>query len=387
MSASEHLYAGAQGALDWFTAMTPQALAFNGGLSVAVVIIGLGATWLWRRFARWTARQLPGTDSADREVRTTRVMRLANGVVRLFVSLLVIFIVAQIWGVDLFGWATAGFGEKLVGSAMRLGLLVVAAMVAFEIAGFVISGGISKAADASHDPRRRAQLNTLGPLLRGIAQTTIVLVFTLMALGEVGVKIGPLLAGAGVVGLALGFGAQTIVKDFLTGLFLIIEDIVSVGDIIRIGESGGLVEQMTLRTIRLRDLDGTLHVFPYGEAQVVHNLTKTFSYYVFDLQVSYGSNIDRALEVMRTVGDGLKSDPAFADFILEPIEVLGVDRLGDSGVVLKARIKTAPIKQWVVGREYNRRIKLAFDREGVEIPFPHMQLVLPEKQISELAKH
>jgi small conductance mechanosensitive channel len=208
-----------------------------------------------------------------------------------------------------------------------------------------------------------------------------------MALGEVGVKIGPLLAGAGVVGLALGFGAQTIVKDFLTGLFLIIEDIVSVGDIIRIGESGGLVEQMTLRTIRLRDLDGTLHVFPYGEAQVVHNLTKTFSYYVFDLQVSYGSNIDRALEVMRTVGDGLKSDPAFADFILEPIEVLGVDRLGDSGVVLKARIKTAPIKQWVVGREYNRRIKLAFDREGVEIPFPHMQLVLPEKQISELAKH
>lgn len=386
MTASEHLYVGAQGVLDWFTAMTPQALAFNGGLSVAVVMIGLGAVWLWRRFAWWTARQLPGTVSVDREVRTTRVMRLANGVIRLFVSLLVIFVVAQIWGVDLFGWATAGFGEKLVGSAMRLGLLVVAAMVAFEIAGFVISRGISKVADASQDPRRRAQLNTLGPLLRGIAQTTIVLVFTLMALGEVGVKIGPLLAGAGVVGLALGFGAQTIVKDFLTGLFLIIEDIVSVGDIIRIGESGGLVEQMTLRTIRLRDLDGTLHVFPYGEAQVVHNLTKTFSYYVFDLQVSYGSNIDRALEVMRIVGDALKSDPEFADFILEPIEVLGVDSLGDSGVVLKARIKTAPIKQWVVGREYNRRIKLAFDRDGIEIPFPHMQLVLPEHQISEPVK-
>ncbi len=206
-----------------------------------------------------------------------------------------------------------------------------------------------------------------------------------MGLGKLGVKIGPLLAGAGVVGVALGFGAQTLVKDFLTGIFLIVEDIVSVGDIVRIGDSGGLVEQMTLRTIRLRDFDGTVHVFPYSEAQVLHNLTKSFSYYVFDLQVPYASDLDAALAIMRRVGARLKADPDFADKILEPIEVVGVDSLADSGVVLKARIKTPPLQQWTVGREYNRRIKLAFDEAGVEIPFPHLKIVMPERQIAELA--
>ena len=187
-----------------------------------------------------------------------------------------------------------------------------------------------------------------------------------------------LLAGAGVVGIAVGFGAQTIVKDLLTGAFLIVEDIIAVGDVVNIGGSGGLVEKMTLRTIRLRDFDGTLHVLPYGEAQVVHNMTKSFSYYVFDLQVSYESDIDRALELMKTTGDELRADPAFADLILEPIEVVGVDGLGDNGVLLKARIKTRPLDQWTVGREYNRRIKLAFDAAGVEIPYPHMKLVVPQ---------
>jgi small conductance mechanosensitive channel len=192
------------------------------------------------------------------------------------------------------------------------------------------------------------------------------------------VKIGPLLAGAGVIGVAVGFGAQTLVKDFLTGIFLIVEDIVSVGDVVQIAGSGGLVEDMTLRTIRLRDFDGTLHIFPYSEAQVIHNLTKSFSYYVFDLQISYDSDIDRAVDVMKSTGEALARDPAFASKILAPIEVVGVDGLADSGIRLKARIKTQPIEQWNVGREYNRRIKLAFDGAGIQIPYPHLKLVLPE---------
>jgi small conductance mechanosensitive channel len=176
----------------------------------------------------------------------------------------------------------------------------------------------------------------------------------------------------------VGFGAQTVVKDMLTGIFLIAEDIVSVGDVVQIAGFGGLVEQMTLRTIRLRDFDGTLHVFPYGEAQVIHNLTKTYSYYVFDLRVAYESDVDRALEVIRETGDGLRKDPAFAPKILDRIEVVGVDKLAENGLVLKARIKTLPLEQWTVGREYNRRIKLAFDRAGISIPYPHVQLVMPE---------
>ena len=215
-------------------------------------------------------------------------------------------------------------------------------------------------------------------MLKATAHAAIAVTASLMLLAEAGLKIGPLLAGAGIVGVALGFGAQTLVRDLLTGFSLIVEDIVSVGDIVRIGESGGLVESMSLRTIRLRDFDGTLHVFPYGEAQVVHNLTKAFSYYVFDLQISYGSDIEKALRIMAATGDALKADARFADKILEPIEVVGVDALGESGVTLKARIKTRPLAQWDVGREYNKRIKQAFDREDIQIPYPHMRLVFPE---------
>jgi small-conductance mechanosensitive channel len=256
-------------------------------------------------------------------------------------------------------------------------MVLILSFAAIELSGLLIHRLLGGLARDAVDLRRAAQLNTLRPVLSGVAQTAIIVTGAMMLLSEAGVKIGPLLAGAGVVGVAVGFGAQTLVKDFLTGVFLIVEDIVSVGDIVRIGDCSGLVEEMTVRTIRLRDFDGTLHVFPYGEAQVIHNLTKTFSFYVFDLQISYDSDIDRALEIMRQTGDELMADPAYADLILEPIEVVGVDALGDSGIALKARIKTQPRQQWSVGREYNRRIKLAFDEMGIDIPYPHLRVVLP----------
>jgi small conductance mechanosensitive channel len=190
-----------------------------------------------------------------------------------------------------------------------------------------------------------------------------------------------LIAGAGILGLAIGFGAQTLVKDFLTGVFLILEDTVSIGDIVTIGNFGGVVEDMSLRTIKLRDFDGTLHIFPYSEAMVIHNKTKSFSFAVFNLSISYTSDIGSALDAMQQVGAELQEDPEFNRFILEPIEVVGVDNLADSAVVLKGRIKTQPAKQWAVQREYLKRIKLAFDANGVEIPFPHLKLVPPDSPI------
>jgi len=150
-----------------------------------------------------------------------------------------------------------------------------------------------------------------------------------------------------------------------------------VGDTVRIDTCKGEVEQMTLRTIRLRDFDGTLHVFPYGEAQVIHNETKTFSYAVIDLQISYDSDVDAALAAMRRVGDELAADEGFRSKILSPIDVLGVETLKENGLQLKGRIKTRPGADAGVSREFNRRIKAAFDTEGVVIPYPHMRLVLP----------
>lgn len=358
------------------------------GIATFVVLgLALGLTWGAEALLKRLARRIPGPATAEKTVRVARVVRLARWVVRTIVVFAAALVIAGVWGVSLRAWITQGLGEQLTTGVFRLGLVLVIAVAAFELASFAIEHVIGRISAGATDRRRKAQLTTLAPLLRGLVQTAIVLAATLMALGELGVQIGPLLAGAGVVGIAIGFGAQSVVKDVLTGAFLIFEDIVSVGDVVKIGDSGGLVEQMTLRTIRLRDFDGTLHVFPYGEAQVVHNLTKSFSFYVFDLQVSYSSDIDRALLMMRRVGDGMQQDPAFADKILEPIEVVGVDGLGESGVVLKARIKTQPLQQWAVGREYNRRIKLAFDEEGIEIPFPHMKVVLPDGQLSELARH
>lgn len=353
-------------------------LAAGGGVLVAITL---------NLLLRDLLRRLPGRATADKKVRTSRISRVAMGLMRLAIAAAVIVLIGEIWGAPVTLWLTQGVGERVSAGVLRLTILLALTVAAIEVSGFLIGQGVGRAAAGAEDPRRQAQLRTLGPLLIGVARSAILIVAILMALGEIGVKIGPLLAGAGVVGIALGFGAQSLVKDFLTGVFLIVEDIVSVGDIVTIGGSGGLVEQMTLRTIRLRDFDGTLHVFPYGEAQVVHNLTKTFSYYVFDLQVSYGSDIDRALAVMRQVGQEMQADPDFRDKILEAIEVVGVDSLGESGVTLKARIKTQPVQQWTVGREYNRRIKMAFDREGVEIPFPHMTVVLPEGQLDELVRH
>jgi len=347
-------------------------IALNLGLSAAVIVgsvllLLVLRSWLRIGFERLAARTL--SDEAKRPGAT----RLSWTVVKLGAAIAALVLVLRIWGVHALDWL-AGDGE-VVG---RVLFGVVATAFCAELSGGLIDRSFNRSARRTPEPRRRAQLRTLAPLVGGLAQGAVVIVGAIMILGEVGVRVGPLLAGAGVVGIAVGFGAQTLVKDFLTGMFLVIEDIVAVGDIVRVGDSSGSVEQMTLRTIRLRDFDGTLHVFPYSEAQVIHNLTKTFSYYVFDLQVSYGSDIDRALEIMRQVGMEMQAEPEYAEEILEPIEVVGVDGLAASGVVLKARVKTQPSAQWRVGREYNRRIKLAFEQAGIEIPFPHLKLVLPE---------
>lgn len=379
-TASEQLLAVARMVWDDLASLTATELAINSGLTALIIAAAFILSKLVKAALNRGAKILPGPSDAEKHVRTRRVARFTVSILDAGLTLAALYLALGVWGFDLGAWMSRGLGEQLVRSILRVALLVVVAFAAIEITGLLINQFIGRLTRISTARRRKAQLATLAPLLRGVAQTAITLIALLMVFSEIGVKIGPLLAGAGVVGIAVGFGAQTLVKDFLTGVFLLAEDIVAVGDIVNIGGFGGLVEQMTLRTIRLRDFDGTLHVFPYSEAQVVHNLTKTFSYYVFNLQVSYESDIDRAIEVMRATGDELQADPAFSDLILEPIEVVGVDGLGDSGIIIKARIKTRPIQQWTVGREYNRRIKHAFDANGIEIPYPHLKMVVAPPQ-------
>jgi small conductance mechanosensitive channel len=357
--------------------LDPGEALLNLLVSAAVIVGALAVIWLLRRLFDSWVRRFADSDHVDvpeGERHTPRAVGVTWGLLRLLILGAALLMVIGVWGIDPLAWLSADVGARLV----RLALILVLVTAVVEVAGFVTRRFVEGFAARSRDARRASQIRSLGPLLTGSIQGVLVVIGLLTLLSEVGVKVGPLLASAGVVGIAVGFGAQSLVKDFLTGVFLIVEDAVSIGDNVRIGDSSGTVEGMTLRTLRLRNMNGTLHIIPYSEAQVIHNRTKLLSSYVFDLQVAYDADIDLALQVMTDVGEEMRADPVFGAMITQPFDILGVDRLADSGVVLKARVTTTPKDQWKVGREYNRRIKLAFDRAGVEIPFPTLQLVAPK---------
>ncbi len=351
--------------------LTPAEIALDAGLTVAIIATALSVNWAVRRVAVTLRDRLLFRDGKRPGRGGRRIGGLTIALLDLVVFVTALVMMLRVWGIDPGRFALTPAGGALA-VMIQAGFIFILAVGAIEISRFAIVHLLSNAADRSRDLRRAAQLRTLSPLLTGIAQTFIFLLAAITLLSEVGVEIAPLLAGAGVVGIAVGFGAQTLVKDFFTGAFLLMEDIVSLGDTVRIGDVTGLVEEMTLRTIRLRDFDGTLHVFPYGEAQVIHNLTKTFSYATIDLTISYPSDLEEALTLMRREGEALSQDEAYREAVLAPVQVLGVDKLSDNGVVLKARIKTRPGEQWRVGRAYNRRIKAAFDAAGVELAHRHL---------------
>ena len=219
---------------------------------------------------------------------------------------------------------------------------------------------------------------TLGGIFRKTLTVIIWLVALIMALREAGFDIGPILAGAGVVGLAVGFGAQNLVRDVLSGVFMLLENQIRVNDVAVINGTGGLVEAINLRTTVLRSLDGTVHVFPNGSITTLSNMTYGYSYYLFDIGVAYKEDTDRVVEVVKGIAAEMMKEEAYRDVILAPLEVLGVDKFADSAVIIKARFKTAPIQQWTIGREMNRRIKKKFDELGIEIPFPHMSVYFGE---------
>jgi moderate conductance mechanosensitive channel len=274
-------------------------------------------------------------------------------------------------------------GLKFSQTALKVILIFIVGYVAVRIVRIVLGRLAELLVRArEHDEESpgavRKRVETLTSVLRTIAVGLIWAVVAVMSLDQMGLAIGPILAGAGIVGIAVGFGAQNLVRDVISGFFMILENQVRVGDVAIINGTGGLVEAVTFRTIVLRDLSAAVHVFPNGTITTLSNLTKGWSAYLMDIGVAYKEDTDRVVEVMRKVDEELRGDPRYNQFILEPIEVLGVDNFADSAVVIKARLKTQPIQQWAVGREYRRRLKKAFDAAGIEIPFPHRTLYMGE---------
>ena len=217
---------------------------------------------------------------------------------------------------------------------------------------------------------------TLGRVFRYLASVVISLIAGVLILSELGISIAPIIGAAGIAGLAIGFGAQSLVKDYFTGFFLLLESQLSRGDVVTIADKTGLVEDLTLRYVRLRDYDGNVHFVPNNLISTLTNMSLAFAYSVVDVGVAYREDVDRALEVMRSVAEGMRADPEHSARILEPVEMVGVERWADSAVILRCRFKVRPLEQWTVRREYLRRLKAAFDASGIEIPYPHLTLEL-----------
>ena len=263
-------------------------------------------------------------------------------------------------------------GTWLFQSGLRIALIV---LLAYAVIRIVATFAARLERDVGREGgaaalERAKRVHTLGNLVRNTVGVFIGGAALLMVLRELNVDIMPLLTGAGILGLAVGFGAQTLVKDVISGFFLIFEDQIRVGDVAVVNGQGGTVEEITLRTVVLRDVEGTVHVFPNGIINTLANRSKDFAYFVLDASVAYKENIDHVVQVLRAAAEDLHADPAVGPSILEPLDVMGVEMFGDNAVVIRSRIKTLPHRNWEVGRELRRRVKIAFDREGIEIPFP-----------------
>lgn len=257
-------------------------------------------------------------------------------------------------------------------SLLRIVVILVVAWILVMVLQRLVRGvriRISTRLD-SGDGARRAE--TLGRVIRYLVALGVGALAGMLVLGEMGISLAPVLGAAGVVGLAVGFGAQSLVKDYFTGFFILFEDQIRTGDVVRIAELTGTVEDITLRHVRLRDYDGNLHFVPNGLITTVSNMGRGFAQAVIDAGIAYREDVDEALDLMREVGAQMRADPTFGPRILDALEVAGLERWDDSALVLRCRFKVQPLQQWSVRREYLRRLKLAFDECGIEIPFPHL---------------
>jgi small conductance mechanosensitive channel len=266
--------------------------------------------------------------------------------------------------------------EWSVSSGLHVLLVIILTWVALKVAKKLSNRLIESITGRSNDMEFQKRAQTLVGVTRYAMILVITIVAGLMVLEELGIEIGPVLAAAGIMGLAVGFGAQSLVKDVISGFFILLDDQIRVGDVVEIAGKGGLVEKVNLRVTVLRDLAGNVHYVPNGNINVVTNMTKEFSRYVFDVGVAYREDVDEIIEVLKGIDVEMRNDPEYKDDILEPLEILGLNEFANSAVVIRARTTTLPIKQWRVGREFNRRLKKKFDQLNIEIPFPHMTLYL-----------
>jgi small conductance mechanosensitive channel len=355
------------------------ALKIEGGFTfllrstVFTILLIAVVRFLMRGIRRVTGRGFSVPDDLKRryptlEERTKRYLPTVTGFVALLIWGATILAVLQLWGVNSFQWLGSAVGKRATGSAVTIGTVLLIALGIWEIVNGFIDRFLAGTDSEGRRIARSARMRTLLPLIRNGLWFAIMTTAVLLILSEIGVNIAPLLAGAGVVGIAIGFGSQALVKDVITGLFILIEDTISVGDVVDFGnQHSGVVEGISVRTVRLRDTLGTLHTIPFSEITVVKNLTRDYAYWLIDIGVPYSADTDRVMAIYQEVTESLKQDTAIGPYIVGDLDPIGVNALGASSIQVQARIKTLPLRQWSVGREFNRRVKRAFDEAGIVI--------------------
>lgn len=270
-----------------------------------------------------------------------------------------------------------GLGIAAV-SFMRITAIIVGAWIVLRVAQRAVRTLRARIASRLDDQESAKRADTLGRVVRYMVAVVVTLVAGMLVLSELGVSVAPILGAAGVAGLAVGFGAQSLVKDYFTGFFLLVEDQIRQGDVVKLGEHSGVVEEVTLRYVQLRDYDGHVHFVPNGTITNVVNFGRGHANAVVEVGVAHSADLERAMAVMQEVGAALRLDPAFAARIQGDVDMAGVERWADAAVFLRARMRVTPLAQWDVRREFLRRLKPAFDQAGVELPAPAAAAKLPQ---------
>ena len=295
------------------------------------------------------------------------------------VSIAAVIALTQLWGLGTVEWLTSNLlAQRMLSALTTIAIATAFSIGVWEAANAGIQQHLSKL-QRDAQTARSARLRTLLPMLRTALLIGILAVMGMVVLSEIGVNIAPLLAGAGVIGIAIGFGSQKLVQDVITGLFLLLENTMQVGDVVSLGGLTGVVEHLSIRTIRLRAEDGSVHVIPFSAVTTVTNMTRDFAHAVIEAQVAYKDDYDQVVEVLRGIVAQMRTEPRWQSEIRDDLEVMGLQRFADSAVVIKCRIRCGPFGRWAVMREFNRRMKSRFDEEGIEIPFPHQKMIIDDQ--------
>jgi small-conductance mechanosensitive channel len=302
------------------------------------------------------------------EARVSSYHPLLRVLLQCVIGVITLVALFQVWGLDALAWFSHGaIGERLISAFGTIGVTLLLSLLVWEAANSTMQRYLARLVREGQ-AARSARLRTLMPMMGTTLLVSICLVAGLMILGEIGVNIAPLLAGAGVLGIAIGFGSQKLVQDIITGLFLLLENAMQVGDTVTLGGLSGTVEKLSVRTIRLRAVDGSVHIIPFSAVTTVTNMTRDYGYAVIDIEVGVDEDPDRIGGLLRDIGRDMRADPRWEAAIRDDIDVLGVDRFLPTTLVVRARLRTTPAQRWAVGRELNLRIKHCFDELAIESP-------------------